>query len=129
MAQMPTLIAEFLSGKRIAVAGVSRGASSAANPVYRKLRDWGYEVFPIHYLARTLYYAQRKDEAIAEERRILEMDPNFFPAHNLLGMMLLERGEKEEGLAELRKALELSHGALISLASLWICPRRDGPPR
>lgn len=48
MAQMPTLIAEFLRGKRVAVAGVSRGSGSAANPVYRKLRSCGYEVFPVN---------------------------------------------------------------------------------
>ncbi len=48
MAQMPTLVADFLSGKRLAVAGVSRGTSSAANPVYRKLRACGYEVFPVN---------------------------------------------------------------------------------
>ena len=41
-------ISEFLRGRRIAVAGVSRGADSAANPVFRKLRNAGYEVFPIH---------------------------------------------------------------------------------
>ncbi len=41
-------IAEFLRGRRIAVAGVSRGADSAANPVFRKLRKAGYEVFPIN---------------------------------------------------------------------------------
>jgi predicted CoA-binding protein len=45
---MPALIAEFLSGKRIAVAGVSRGTSSAANAVFRKLRACGYEVFPVN---------------------------------------------------------------------------------
>jgi uncharacterized protein len=43
-----TLITEFLRGRRIAVAGVSRGTGSAANPVYRKLRDSGYEVFPVN---------------------------------------------------------------------------------
>ncbi len=48
MAQVPTLIADFLSGKRVAVAGVSRGTGSAANPVYRKLRACGYEVFPVN---------------------------------------------------------------------------------
>ncbi|MHB0962365.1 MAG: CoA-binding protein [Gemmatimonadaceae bacterium] len=41
-------IADFLRGKRIAVAGVSRHADSAANPVFRKLRKAGYEVFPIN---------------------------------------------------------------------------------
>ncbi|MFA6167884.1 MAG: CoA-binding protein [Gemmatimonadaceae bacterium] len=41
-------ITDFLRGKRIAVAGVSRGADSAANPVYRKLRSAGFEVFPVN---------------------------------------------------------------------------------
>jgi hypothetical protein len=48
MARVPDLVADFLAGKRIAVAGVSRRAESAANPVYRKLRDCGYEVFPVN---------------------------------------------------------------------------------
>jgi predicted CoA-binding protein len=42
------LIKEFLGGRRIAVAGVSRGTDSSANPVFRKLRDVGYEVFPVN---------------------------------------------------------------------------------
>jgi predicted CoA-binding protein len=48
MTKTPELISEFLSGKRIAVAGVSRGGTSAANPVFRKLRASGYEVFAIN---------------------------------------------------------------------------------
>ncbi|KPK08275.1 MAG: CoA-binding protein [Anaerolineae bacterium SG8_19] len=37
---------EFLAHKRIAVAGVSRKGDVAANGIYRKLRDAGYQVFP-----------------------------------------------------------------------------------
>jgi predicted CoA-binding protein len=48
MRPLPALIAEFLSGKRIAVAGVSRGSASAANAVFGKLRKSGYEVFPVN---------------------------------------------------------------------------------
>ncbi len=48
MAHVAELIADFLRGRRIAVVGVSRGTSSAANPVFRKLRDTGYEVFPVN---------------------------------------------------------------------------------
>jgi uncharacterized protein len=48
VAHLPDLVADFLGGRRIAVAGVSRGAGSAANPVYRKLRDSGYEVFAVN---------------------------------------------------------------------------------
>lgn len=44
----PALIADFLKGTRFAVAGVSRKADSAANPVFRKLRSAGYEVFPVN---------------------------------------------------------------------------------
>lgn len=39
---------EFLSHKRIAVAGVSRKGDTAANTIYKKLRDADYEVFPVN---------------------------------------------------------------------------------
>ena len=48
MASVPEAVAEFLSGKRLAVAGVSRDTAQPANAVYRKLRAAGYEVFPIN---------------------------------------------------------------------------------
>ena len=48
MSNVPEPVAEFLRGKRIAVAGVSRGAGQAANAVYRKLRDSGYEALPVN---------------------------------------------------------------------------------
>ena len=48
MSHTTELIADFLNGRRIAVAGVSRAADSAANPVFRKLRKAGYEVFAVN---------------------------------------------------------------------------------
>jgi predicted CoA-binding protein len=48
MAKVPRSVAEFLSGERIAVAGVSRSSSQAANAIFRKLRDSGYEAIPIN---------------------------------------------------------------------------------
>jgi predicted CoA-binding protein len=48
MAKIPNSIAEFLRGKRIGVAGVSRNKSQPANAIYRRLKDSGYEVFPIN---------------------------------------------------------------------------------
>lgn len=48
MANVPESVSEFLRGKRIAVAGVSRTSGQAANAIYRKLKDGGYEVFPIN---------------------------------------------------------------------------------
>lgn len=48
MAKVPESVADFLQGKRIAVAGVSRDPRQAANVLYRKLRDSGRETFPVN---------------------------------------------------------------------------------
>jgi predicted CoA-binding protein len=48
MRRAPTSVADFLQGRRIAVAGVSRRGDVAANAVFRKLRAGGYEVFPVN---------------------------------------------------------------------------------
>ncbi len=54
MTQVPEAVADFLRGKRFAVAGVSRGKGSAANAIFTKLRESGYEVFPVNPNATTL---------------------------------------------------------------------------
>jgi predicted CoA-binding protein len=48
MRKLPESVARFLKGNRIAVAGVSRHADVAANSIFKKLRDCGYEVFPVN---------------------------------------------------------------------------------
>jgi uncharacterized protein len=53
-AQMHAAVAEFLRGRRIAVAGVSRSRNQPANAVFRKLRDSGYEAVPINPRAATV---------------------------------------------------------------------------
>ena len=48
MAGMPSSVAEFLAGKRFAVAGVSRQPQQAANAIYRRLLSSGFEVLPVN---------------------------------------------------------------------------------
>ena len=48
MSSVPDSVADFLSAKRIAVAGVSRSGRAASNAIFRKLRDAGHEVVPIN---------------------------------------------------------------------------------
>src|SRR4029079_14937923 len=48
MADIPKSVATFLQGRRLAVAGVSRQPGQAANAVYRRLKQLGYEVVPIN---------------------------------------------------------------------------------
>jgi predicted CoA-binding protein len=45
---MPSSVAEFLAGKRFAVAGVSRQPQQAANAIYRKLCSSGFEVLRVN---------------------------------------------------------------------------------
>ena len=47
-------IGEFLSQKRIAVAGVSRSGKAPGNAIYRRLLRSGYEVFAVNPLATEL---------------------------------------------------------------------------
>lgn len=48
MPTIDTMADEFLAQKRIAVAGVSHTKDDAANGIFRKLRDNGYEVFAVN---------------------------------------------------------------------------------
>ena len=45
MSQLDDRISDFLSQKRIAIAGVSRSKPGAASLIYRKFKDLGYQVF------------------------------------------------------------------------------------
>jgi uncharacterized protein len=48
MSKMPEPVATFLKGRRFAVAGVSRQPGQAANAVFNRLKQSGYEVFPVN---------------------------------------------------------------------------------
>jgi predicted CoA-binding protein len=51
---LPPSVAQFLAGKRFAVAGVSRSANQPANAILRKLRASGYDAVPINPNAQAL---------------------------------------------------------------------------
>ena len=48
MGDLAAAVEEFLGLGRIAVAGVSRQSTEAANAIYKKLRTAGYEVFAVN---------------------------------------------------------------------------------
>jgi uncharacterized protein len=48
MGRQPDSVARFLSGKTLAVAGVSRDSKHAANAIFRRLQKSGYRVFPVN---------------------------------------------------------------------------------
>ncbi|MGE0812313.1 MAG: CoA-binding protein [Vicinamibacterales bacterium] len=48
MSKKPESVEQFLSGRRFAVAGVSRQTGQAANAVFRKLKQAGFDVVPVN---------------------------------------------------------------------------------
>lgn len=48
-------VKDFLAQQRIAVSGLSRTKDSGAGAIYLKLRDKGYQVFPLHPSAEALH--------------------------------------------------------------------------
>jgi tetratricopeptide (TPR) repeat protein len=58
-------------------------------------------------LGAVLHDQKKLDEAIAEYRKAIELDPKFAITHNNLGKALAAQGKFDEALAEHRKAIEL----------------------
>ena len=48
MRELPLSVADFLSSKRIVVAGVSRTGRAPANAIFRRLLQCGHEVIPVN---------------------------------------------------------------------------------
>jgi tetratricopeptide (TPR) repeat protein len=69
-------------------------------------------------LGDTLYHARQYDQAIEQERKTLEVDPNFVPALNALGLAYVEKSMFKEGEAALEQARTLAPGDTESLARL-----------
>ena len=58
----------------------------------------------------------RRDEAIEECRRTIDLDPNFAVAYDVLGGLLAGKGMYPEALAAMQQAVALSRGNAMSLA-------------
>jgi tetratricopeptide (TPR) repeat protein len=56
----------------------------------------------------------RVDEAIAEDRKALEMQPDDPLVHNNLGYSLVQKGKMDEGMAQYEKALQLNPGFALA---------------
>ncbi len=48
MSKIDELVGEFLSQKNIAVAGIKRDNKGVGNIIYKKLKESGYNVYPLH---------------------------------------------------------------------------------
>jgi tetratricopeptide (TPR) repeat protein len=58
-------------------------------------------------LGETLYFAGRKDDALASLEQATRFAPDFAGTHRNLGIVLAEKGRFDEAIASFRKAIEL----------------------
>ncbi len=66
------------------------------------------------------------DEAMAEYRKAIELDPKDSMAHNALGSALRQKGQVDEAIAELQKAIELNPKDASAHTSLGVVLRDKG---
>jgi serine/threonine-protein kinase len=79
-----------------------------------------------YHLGQTLYFARRFQEANKALSSTLEMSPDFFGAHYCLGLIRLQEGRLEEGVAEIERAVALSSEHEGMMASLGYAYARAG---
>jgi TolB-like protein/Flp pilus assembly protein TadD len=66
-----------------------------------------------------VYQMQNKTEASIENSlKLIELDPNFAPAYQYLGLSYLKQGRDAEAITALKKAAELSGGSGLTLSDL-----------
>ena len=58
-------------------------------------------------LGRAFFFAHQYDNAISQYNETLELDQSFPPAHSLLGLAYLEKGDNENAIHELEKGMKL----------------------
>jgi len=64
------------------------------------------------------YLSRRFGRAIEQYRKALEMDANFWPAHQFLGLAYEGTGQLSSAISELQNALELSGGNTQLMAAI-----------
>jgi tetratricopeptide (TPR) repeat protein len=65
------------------------------------------------HLAWIAYMAGRPEQAVEQCRKLIETDPNFFPARRYLGLAYEQLGKHAEAIAEFERARKLSGSPLI----------------
>lgn len=73
-----------------------------------------------------LHIAGRYDEAVAAYLAVLETDPSLAPGHYYLAMTLEMRGEDEDAITHLRRAIEIAGPAGLYLGELSHALSRAG---
>ena len=65
-----------------------------------------------------LYLARRYDEAIEQLRKAIDIEPNYWVSHVLLGRCYVQKGQLREAVAEFEKARQIENSIPEVVAAL-----------
>jgi tetratricopeptide (TPR) repeat protein len=109
---------------RLAVAAGQFPLAAKHLEIVRKLLPWEASVWEAS--GEAAYGCGRFDEAIADFRRALELNPTVALTHVNLGTVLNNRGRPDEAIAECRKALEYDPRCATAHFNLGLAMRDRG---
>jgi len=109
----PTLVHQWYAFYLLALNRVPE-----ADVEYRKFDDYLPLLAPGGAAYGQYFYLRRQDgNAVDQLNKTLGMQPDYPPAHELLGMVYEQEGRTNEAIAEIQKAIDLS-GGTYGLGSL-----------
>jgi tetratricopeptide (TPR) repeat protein len=76
-----------------------------------------------------LYLARRYDEAVAQLQRTVDMDSNYFPAHNWLALAYLGKSIYQQATEEAQKSAILSNNNTDAMTALAVSHAVSGNTR
>jgi len=90
----------------------------------RKAFQRAAELAPLNLDAASIqgtewFSGRRGEESIAINRKVLELDPNFYPARVRLGWALIFLGRPAEGIVEIEKARKLDDSPYTRASLAW----------
>lgn len=89
---------------------MTRNRMSEAEAEYRKFEDF-LPFLPMNInLGEYLYFTRQYDQAVDFFTRKLEMNPDYPPSHEWLGLVYEQQGRTRQAIEEFQKAIQLSNG-------------------
>jgi TolB-like protein len=83
--------------------------------------EWDPLSYQVHFWRTIMFSLAREADRVVEQSRLLiELEPTGPPGHWLLGVGLSRKGQFDEGIASLQRALDLSGGSAMMLGWLGL---------
>lgn len=96
---------QYLKGKNLFIA--SKQDLRLANEI-QHVKKYPREHYPYLNVAKTLFATNKDDEAIKYLAKVVKLNPAFYEAYQLWGMIELENGRLASAEEKLRKAIEIN---------------------